>query len=99
MAVKTFHYPPKINNTKETIVEPTAGDFARALEKNLESTTPRRTLNDIEKEFERVRREIIELQETIQQSQAALELRQEVLPKIEEELREYVDRLLMGKTE
>lgn len=81
MAVKTFHYPPKINNTKGTIVE---------------STAPKRTLNDIEKEFERVRREIIELQETIQQSQIALELRQEVLPKIEEELREYVDRLLMG---
>lgn len=84
MALKTFHYPPKINNTKETIVEYTAH---------------KRTLNDIEEEYERVRREIIELQETIQQSQIALGLRQEVLPKIEEELREYVDRLLMGETE
>lgn len=84
MAVTTLHYPPKINNTKETIVEYTAH---------------KRTLNDIEEEFERVRREIIELQETIRLSQIALEFRQKVLPRIEEELREYVDRLLMGETE
>lgn len=85
---------------------PTAGDFARALERTnntketvVESTAHKRTLGDIEEEYERVRREINDLQETVHRSQIALELRQDVLSRIEKELREYFNRLLTGETE